>query len=206
MAGVSGLSSPTGFEPMTTTRQRHAVTSVKPISGCFVWLMAVVMLCFGSLSARALTEYEVKAAFLFNFAKFVEWPPQAFPQASTALVFGIMGDDPFGPTLPEILDRETVKGRPIKIQHYRPGDDFAGCHLLFVSRSLAGQAKDILDHARSLGVLTVSEIEGFTAQGGMINFVMVDKSVRFDINAKAMESAGLKASSKLLAVAHAVQD
>jgi hypothetical protein len=189
-----------------TSCQHHSGTPDIPLPRCLVWLIAVAVLCFGTLPARALTEYELKAAFLFNFAKFVDWPPQAFPEPSAPLIFGIIGEDPFGSTLPATLERETVKGRPIKIRRYQAGDDFAGCHLLFVTRSAASQTKDIVDRAKGLSVLTVSETEGFMAQGGMINFVMVDKSVRFDINTRAMGSAGLKASSKLLAVAHTVQE
>src|SRR5260370_31416836 len=101
MAGVSGLSSLTGSEPMSSTGtscQHHSGASDIPLPGCFVWLIAVAVLCFGNLSARALTEYELKAAFLFNFAKFVDWPPRAFPEASAPLIFGIIGEDPFGST------------------------------------------------------------------------------------------------------------
>jgi hypothetical protein len=189
-----------------TSCEHHRATLAIPVSRRRLGLTAAALLCLGSLSAYALTEYEVKAAFLFNFAKFVEWPPRAFPEASSPIIFGILGDDPFGAGLPAALERETVKGRSIRIEHYQPGDNFAGCHLLFVSRSAAGQAKEILDRTKGSNVLTVSETETFVAEGGMINFVLVDKSVRFDINPKAVANAGLKVSSKLLAVAHAVKE
>lgn len=189
----------------TTSTSCQHLSAALDISRCRVWLIAFALLCLGNLSARALNEYEVKAAFLFNFAKFVEWPPRVFPEASSPIIFGILGEDPFdGPVMTKI-GQETIKGRSIKIEHYKAGDDFAGCHLLFISRSAAGQVKDVLERAKGRSLLTVSEIEDFMTEGGMINFVLVDRSVRFDINAKAIQTAGLKVSSKLLAVARSVE-
>lgn len=189
----------------TSYRRQRAAWNV-PLSRGPFWLLAVAWLCLGSLSARALTEYEVKAAFLFNFAKFIDWPPRAFAEASSPIIFGILGEDPFGAPMMSKISQETVKGRSIKIQRFQPGDDFTGCHLLFISRSAAGQVKDLLERAKGRSMLTVSETEDFITDGGMVNFVMVDRSVRFDINAKAVQTAGLKVSSKLLAVARAVQE
>ena len=166
--------------------------------------LLVVGLC-GS-AGRAPSEYEVKAAFLYNFAKFVEWPAASFKGDTTPFVLGIVGEDPFGSTLSALVEREQVKGRPVEIRRYHEGEDFAGCHLLFISRSEAARLSQLLPLAEKHSVLTVSEHPDFLSQGGMINFALVKQSVRFDINKKATTQAGLKISSKLLAVARAVLD
>jgi hypothetical protein len=155
-------------------------------------------------SARQVGEYEEKAAFLLNFAKFVEWPPKAFQDANAPFVIGIVGDDPFGGALPQIVKGQTAQRRRIEIRHYKVAEDCGGCHLLFLSRPVAAQSEEILQRLKGQPVLTVSEQENFVRQGGTIGFVVVGKSVRFDINAKAAAAANLKISSKLLAVARAV--
>ena len=155
-------------------------------------------------TARQVGEYEEKAAFLLNFAKFVEWPPKAFQDANAPFVIGIVGDDPFGAALLQIVKGQTAQGRPIKIRHFKVAEDYDGCHLLFLSRSLAAQTDHILKRLEGQPVLTVSEQDNFVRQGGTIGFVVVGKSVRFDINAKAAAAANLKVSSKLLALARVV--
>ena len=167
------------------------------------WLLAFCWLV--ALSVQGASEYEIKAAYLFNFAKFVEWPAPAFTNTSAPVVIGVVGEDPFGDKLPDTIRDETIKGRPILIRHYQPTNDLAGCHVLFLSRSARDHFPDLLKQAATQHILAVSESEEFLEQGGMINFAFVGKSVRFDINVRAMEQAGLKASSKLLAIARSVQ-
>ena len=156
------------------------------------------------LGAKQPTEYEVKAAFLLNFAKFVEWPPKAFREAGAPLVIGILGENPFGETLSQLAEGETAQGRPIEIRQIKGPDESNNCHILFLSRSVAGQTDDILQRLQGLPVLTVSEKDNFVRRGGVIGFALVDKTVRFDINAKVAETIQLKISSKLLAVARSV--
>jgi hypothetical protein len=161
-------------------------------------------LLFAPFVVRAAGEYEVKAAFLFNFAKFVEWPEA---EASSApVVIGVVGEDPFGEILPRTVLDETVKGRHVEVRHYQPGDDLADCQVLFVGHGPTAGLKELLERASARHILTVSDSEGFLAQGGAINFVLVGKNVRFDINSTAVRQAGLKMSSKLLAVAHTVKE
>jgi len=167
------------------------------------WLLALCWL--GSISVQGASEYEIKAAYLFNFAKFIEWPALALTNTSAPVVIGVVGEDPFGDKLPDTIHGETIKGRPILIRHYQPTNDLAGCHVLFLSRSARDHFPDLLKQAATQHILAVSESEEFLEQGGMINFAFVGKSVRFDINVRAMEQAGLKASSKLLAIARSVQ-
>jgi hypothetical protein len=157
-----------------------------------------------SLSARQPGEHEVKAAFLFNFAKFVEWPAKAFPDPNAAVVIGIVGDDPFGDVLPLLVQGQTAQGRRIQIRHFTNENECGDCHLLFLSRSVAGRTGEILRRLQGRPVVTVSEREDFVRQGGMIGFALVDKTVRFDINTKAAEAVAVRLSSKLLAVARSV--
>lgn len=158
----------------------------------------------GPAAARTTGEYEVKAAYLLNFAKFVEWPSTAFADESAPVVIGVVGDDPFGDTLRQIVQDQTAQKRRITIQYFKPGDDFSASHILFISRSEANRTSEILERVKNRPVLTISEHEDFLKQGGMIDFVIVKETVRFDISARVLEKAGLKASSKLLAVARSV--
>lgn len=171
--------------------------------GACLGLLVLALCCS---AGRTPSEYEVKAAFLYNFAKFVEWPAPSFKSETTPFVLGIVGEDPFGDALPAVVEHEQVRGRRVEIRRYREGEDFTGCHLLFISRSEAKRLRQLLLAAGKSGILTVGEDADFLSQGGMINFALVSKSIRFDINKKATTQAGLKISSKLLAVARSVLD
>jgi len=149
-------------------------------------------------------EYQVKAAFLYNFAKFIEWPDEEFPAADSPLIIGIVGDDPFGSILDQTVRGKTINGHPLVLRRFVPGEDFKQCHLLFISRSLKDSVESILAALKSESIVTVSEIENFARRGGMINLIVADESVKFEINLPAVERAGLKISSKLLSVARAV--
>lgn len=171
----------------------------------FVCLALLCLLPTFSVSGKQSEgEYEVKAAFLLNFTKFVEWPTKAFPDSKAPFVIGIVGTDPFGDVLPQLTKRQTVQRRPIEIRRFQVAEDFGGCHILFLSRSLAAQTDQILGRLQGLPVLTVSEKEDFVRQGGVIGFTSVANSVRFDINVKAAAAVDLKVSSKLLKVARLV--
>jgi len=148
-------------------------------------------------------EYKVKAAFLLNFARFVEWPPSAFPDASAPIVICIVGEDPFGEQLTRMVADEKVEGRRIEVQH--PGGDAAGnCHILYISRSDQEELSTLFSNPRQ-GVLLVGEGEQFVHRGGAIGFVTENRRVRFDVNMKAASEAGLRFSSKLLMVARSVE-
>lgn len=168
------------------------------------FLIAFCTLLASGLNARPPTEYEVKAAFLFNFSKFVEWPPKAFTSESSPMVIGIVGDDPFGDALAQLVKDQTAQGRNIEIRHFAADEDCSASHLLFLSRSVAARTGEILRRIQGRPIVTVSEKDNFVRQGGVIGFVLVEDSVRFDINASTAERVGLKASSKLLAVARSV--
>jgi len=155
--------------------------------------------------AQGSSEYAVKAAFLYNFAKFVEWPPGVFGNDGAPLVVGVVGDDPFGSALDQTIRGKSANGRQLIIRRFSWGQNLRECHILFISSSERKRLSQILDSLRGAGVLTVGETDHFNQQGGIINFVIEKGKVRFEINAGAAESSHLKLSSKLLALAKSVR-
>lgn len=152
------------------------------------------------------SEHEIKAAFLYNFAKFVDWPASAHSSENSAIRVGILGIDPFGDTLDRPLKGRTVQGRPFAIQRSRNLEELKSCHILFVSTSEKDRMKGILAGLQGLPILMVGEVEGFARKGGTINFFLQEKQVRFEINPDAAARAGLKISSKLLQLARIVRE
>jgi hypothetical protein len=153
--------------------------------------------------ANAPLEYQVKAAFLLNFTKFIEWPPAAFRQPDSPVSICVLGGDPFGSALDQIVSGEVVNGRKVVTQRIKNVPPPQTCQALFVSR-LEKDAGKILPGLGS-GVLTVGEGENFIRDGGMIAFVIENRRVRFEINQAVAENSGLKLSSKLLSVAKVVE-
>jgi hypothetical protein len=143
-------------------------------------------------------EYQVKAAFIFNFAKFVDWPVDAFSDGGT-LVVGVVGDDPFGGAL-DRLNGSAANGRRLRIKRLRFGDNLRACHILFISKSEGKNLGKILDSLKGASVLTIGEMPQFNQSGGMIRFVIQSNKVRFEINSAASAQVRLRISSKLLAL------
>lgn len=165
----------------------------------------VASLVFANISFAATAEYRVKAAFLYKFATYVRWPGP--PAAShEAFVIGVLGADPFGDSLDEVVRDQTVQGRAIRIRRITHVDDAQACDLVFVSASQDANVATILAALRDTPVLTVSDLEQFAEKGGMIGLVTTpDNHIRFDINQSAVERTGLKASSQLLHLARIVE-
>ena len=153
----------------------------------------------------ALTDYQVKAAFLFNFGKFVEWPGLEFSPGTAPLVVGVLGEDPFGPMLDRTLQGKTINGHPLILKRFQHGADPAGCHVLFISASEKEGMTEMVRALAGRSVLLVSETESFLECGGMINFYIESNSVKFAINIESTQRAGLRISSKLLSVAKVVK-
>lgn len=154
-----------------------------------------------TVPAQRLDEYQVKAAFLHNFAKFVEWPASA-PGPTFELC--VLGDDPFGRWLDEATAGARVKDRPIAVRRMQRLDDTAGCRTLFISGSEAARVQLILDGLRAAPVLTVSDLPQFAQRGGMIGFTTVGGRVRFVANPGTARASGLHLTSELLRVAAGV--
>jgi len=149
-------------------------------------------------------EYQVKAVFLFNFAQFVDWPPEAVPDSKAPLVIGVLGDDPFGGILEQTVRGEHRGARPFEVRRFQRVDDIKTCDILFISRSEGDRVGEILASLKSRPILTVSDGEAFAERGGMIRFVTESNRIRLKINLQAAQAAHLTISSKLLRVAEIV--
>jgi hypothetical protein len=154
--------------------------------------------------AQSASEYQVKAAFLFNFAKFVEWPPDSFTDAAAPFEICVLGQDPFGEELRILTNQKTINGRKLEVKHVDDLQYARNCHILFIASSEKTSMKTILEGLRGASVLTVGDRKDFVGQGGMINFVLENDRVKFEVSPVAAERAGLKISSRLLSVAKLV--
>lgn len=153
-----------------------------------------------------LSEYEIKAAFLYNFAKFTEWPSETFSEATDSLIIGVLGRDPFGNILENIIGGKTIGGRPITIHRFpRPGV-LDRCHILYISESETHRLSDIFQRLQKASVLTVSDIPDFAQKGGMIYLYPKENKIRFAINLSQVEKARLKLSAKLLNLAQIITE
>jgi hypothetical protein len=154
---------------------------------------------------EASREYAIKAAYLYQFGRYVQWPSSAFPDDSAALVIGVLGADPFGVALEEIARTKRVEGRPIVIRRFATMAEHTPCHILFVTASVSPEQKAAaIKKADNSAVLLVGEEPGFAEQGGMVNFFLDENRVRFEISAAAANHKQLKVSSKLLSLAKIV--
>jgi len=182
----------------------------KPAAICLVAALAFSFALAYSASlfaqAKPPTEYEIKAAFLYNFAKFVEWPSNAFKGPKQPLNICVFGRDPFGRALDDALLGKAIGDHPTALAHAHQLPELAGCHVVFVSAAETPRLAEILGNLRGHNVLVVGETEGFASSGGVIQFVLDENRVRFAINPDAANRAGLKVSSKLLALAIIVHD
>jgi hypothetical protein len=144
------------------------------------------------------SEYQMKAAFLYNFAKFVDWPPASLP-VDAPLVIGVLGADPFEGALDSTIRNKAIEGHPLSVRRIKSLADAKTCHILFISSSEKKRWTEISQALAGSSVLTVSENwDHFTEAGGMIYFFMDDRRVCFDINVEAARQASLKISSKLI--------
>jgi hypothetical protein len=171
-------------------------------------VVAALVLVAGLSGARsgnaASLEYKVKAAFLYNFTKFVEWPPQAFAGPAAPYALCVLGSDPFAEDLDLAAADKTVQGRPITIRRLSDLKGTAGCHILFVSLSERGKLATVFAALGAAPTLTVGEADDFTRAGGCVRLFVEDNRVRLEINLQAADRARLKVSAKLLSVARVV--
>jgi len=149
-------------------------------------------------------EVQIKAAFLYKFGDFVQWPPAAFARPDAPFAIGVMGADELAAALEQLVVNRTVQGRPIAVRRLRRGESFAGLHVLFIGHAESARLGETLAAARGQALLTVTETENALAAGSMINFVAEESRVRFDVALPSTERGQLKISSRLLAVARRV--
>jgi len=148
-------------------------------------------------------EYLVKAAFLYNFAKFVEWPEKVFSSPDDPINLYILGEDPFDTAI-ETIRGKTIRGRELKIKVISNIEDMDKCHILFICRSEKDGLESLLDRVKKSGVLSVADMDDFAVRGGIINFFKSGNKIKFEINVDAAQHSGLKISSKLLKLARIV--
>ena len=153
---------------------------------------------------RAVSEYEVKAAFLYSFAKFIEWPPDALPGNEDTFVITILGEDPFGGSLDDILRDKRVGDRRVVVRRVPRGQDVGPSQIVFISDSESQQLPGLLKRFQGAAVLTVGEADHFAERGGVVGLRTEKNRIRLDINLAVAERARLKISSELLKLARIV--
>ena len=182
------------------TNRSPAVRSLRIVRlAAAVWAFTAA----GLAQDEAPLEFKVKAAFLLNFTKFIEWPAPAFPDARSPFTICILGKNPFGGALEAVIQGERVQGRRLVVQRIEQPPEPHACQILFLADPVSDLPKFL--SSTGLGTLTVGDGPSFTHDGGMIGFVLDNDKIRFDINQSAAERAMLKLSSRLLKVARTVQ-
>lgn len=159
-----------------------------------------------SLNAAAPTEYQLKAVFLMNFAKFVEWPTTAFRSAQSPINLCVLGEDSFGHDLDDAVRGQLAGDRALAVKRLAQVQREDSCHVLFVSGAEKARTERVLGVLRNTPTLTVGEGDDFAAAGGMIGLLIDDNRIRFEVNLDAADNAGLKISSKLLKLARNVRE
>jgi hypothetical protein len=173
--------------------------------------LTLTILCalfvFVSASAQQTkpSEFQVEAAYVYNFGKFVKWPADAAANRHGGFTICVLGDDPFGTVLQSTLASESLGGKPVAVRRVPTPQDAASCHILFLSTVQETKLKEIVAALGQTPVLTVSDIPEFSQRGGMIQFVLQGDRVRFEINRANAESDGLILTSDLLKVAVVVR-
>lgn len=150
------------------------------------------------------SEYLIKAGFIYNFANLMQWPANSFPGPDSPIVVGILGTDTSGGILDEVLSGKKVNGRPFAVKHLKRGMDLKGYNIVFVSASETAHLDEILHLVKGLPILTIGETPSFAQRGGIINFIVVDDKIRFEVNVGAAKQADISISSRLLALAKIV--
>jgi len=146
-------------------------------------------------------EYQIKAAFIFNFTQFTEFPAGSFSSPQAPFVIGVLGKNPFGSYLEQTVAGETVNGHPLVIQYYSNTDDIKGCHILFINLTDANKIEDAIDKLEGQNILTVGDAPYFLNNGGMIRFYTKNNKMQLQINLEAAKAANVVISSKLLRLA-----
>ncbi len=172
----------------------------------FALILALLLAGDGRAADSQPTEYQLKAAYLYHFAQFVDWPSAAFPESNSPLIIGVLGDNPFGNDLLRTVAGKILNNHPLAVKEYRSLAELTNsCHILFISSSEKKHLPEIFGALKGTSTLTVSEnIDHVTEDGGMISFVLEGEKIRFQINETTVEKAGLKMSFKLLSLASKV--
>jgi YfiR/HmsC-like len=183
---------------------RPSVAPRRPARTILAVIAALTLACFSVAQTPATAEYELKVAFLFHFAQFVDWPPEAFKDANSPLTYCTIGNDPLHGALDASLNGKTIGARSFRVLHFKQPQEIQGCQVLFIGAEEKELLPAILAGVKGNSVLTVGESEHFAGGGGMIGFLLEENKIRFEINLEAAKKAKLKISSKLLVLAKTV--
>ncbi|MFH0728817.1 MAG: YfiR family protein [Pseudomonadota bacterium] len=207
-----------GPDKMKKNNHHHGAKSVGPAPALFSFMTVLrisLMALLGFFSALQAVhaqestdsnlEYRIKAAFLYNFCQFVSWPETPADKPGAPFVFCVIGRDIVKDSI-ETIAGKMVRGRPMQIRYATSTDDIGSCHLLFVGKSEPKELAAILAKVKNKPILSVGDVDPLARLGGMIGFVTIDGKIRFEINPKAAEAAGLKISSQLLKLAIITDD
>jgi hypothetical protein len=173
-----------------------------------VLLVGILLAFVGVQSALAQVgpqEHQVKAAFLFKFLTFVEWPPEAFSRSDSPYVIGVLGGEDVVSELRQLVPGRPVNGRPVAVRRLQPGEPLSGVHAVFVARNESARLPVIVKVAQSQPLLIVTELDGALEEGSVINFLVADGRVRFEVALDSAERSKLRISSRMLAVAQNVR-
>jgi hypothetical protein len=173
------------------------------VAAAVAWVLIAVP-CLPAQSSKP-TDYDVKAAYLYNFGHFVEWPANVASAQTESFTVCVLGQDPFGPVLDATLAGETIAGKRVAAKRISTLDESGSCQILFLSSAEEARLNTIIKALSRQAVLTVSDMPEFAKRGGMIQFVLEGKRVRFEVNLAAVQHAGLSVSSELLKVATTVR-
>jgi YfiR/HmsC-like len=204
-AGVPGGSAPYIRDPEINPKPAMAFTARSSITAKWLALLLIFVVAFRTRAQAPATEYEVKAAYLLNFGKFIKWPESAIPSGTDKFSICVLGDDPFGNVLNTTVRDEKIDGKPVIARRIGRSQDITGCQVLFISRSEEKQFRKLLQSFSKSAILTVSDMPGFMDHDGMIQFTLVNNRVRFEVNLDSVQEAGLTLSSELLKVASFVK-
>jgi hypothetical protein len=180
-------------------------TSGSLLHGC---LLALVLLQGSQhvLAQAPSREYQLKAVFLFNFTQFVDWPANAFENAQSPLVIGVIGDNPFGAYLAQTVSGEKINGHPLTVQYYKNEEEIKLCHILFINVNETKKQEQVLESVKGKNMLTVSDHPDFLKQDGMIRFVTNNNKIKLQINIDACRESKMVLSSKLLRLAEIIKN
>ena len=184
------------------TRENRWAASRRLVCIILLLLAGGLLIQQRQVRAQSAEVNQVKAAYLYNFAKFVEWPPDAYQSADDPAVICAVGDDRTGEVLQQAVSGKKANGRRVEARYPRTSRDMRSCHVLFIGFSEKSRVSDVLHYLENSHVLTVGQTEHFIPLGGMINLAQNNGRIELEIDPETAEAAGLKISSRLLVVSH----
>lgn len=193
-----------GFRIENASPNETMLRIFRIIVACLICVALALPSCAQTAGSSDSSEYLIKAGFIYNFANLLQWPASAFSKADSPIVIGILGTDTFGGMLDEVLAGKKVNGRSFLVKHLKWGMELKDCNIVFVSPSETVHLEEILRLLKGLPILTIGETPNFARRGGVINFILVDDKVRFEVNVEAAKQADINISSRLLALAKIV--